>query len=112
MKCEYLKDHYRKVYQEVSKILACTAETPPISDDDEITVQRLKMLVQSERKARDALEAMKSNSAADFEQWFLLGQEVEAFNSGIFSKDANGNYECYEVDIAWSAWKAARSFKE
>lgn len=50
-------NHYRKVYGEVSAILACTAEMPPPSDDDEITVQRLKALVQDFKVYVDSCEA-------------------------------------------------------
>lgn len=38
-------EHYRKVYGQVSGILAYTAEVGPIEPGDEITVRRLKMLV-------------------------------------------------------------------
>lgn len=49
--------HYKRVYSEISAILACLAEAQPPSADDEITVQRLKALIKSRDDYADSCEA-------------------------------------------------------
>jgi MOSC domain-containing protein YiiM len=66
-------EHYRKVYGQVSGILAYTAEVGPIEPGDEITVRRLKMLVADlhtyvqrcqakDALLRQALEALETDA--------------------------------------------------
>ena len=74
-------NHYRKVYGEVSAILACTAEMPPPSDDDEITVQRLKALVQD-------FEVYVDSCAAKADRIDRLGETVVKLRAENEAKDA------------------------
>lgn len=62
--------HYKRVYSEISTILACRAEMPPPDADDEITVQRLKALVEER-------EVYADSCAAKAERIDRLGEMVE-----------------------------------
>lgn len=67
-------EHYRKVYGQVSGILAYTAEVGPIEPGDEITVRRLKMLVADLHtyvqrcQAKDAL-LRQAQEALETDDW-------------------------------------------
>lgn len=74
-------NHYRKVYGDVSAILACTAEMPPPTDDDEITVQRLKALVQD-------FEVYVDSCAAKADRIDRLGETVVKLRAENEAKDA------------------------
>ena len=66
--------HYKRVYGEIAAILACRAEMPPPSDEDEITVQRLKSLV---KECDDYADSCASKA----DQIDRLGEIVERLSA-------------------------------
>lgn len=82
-------EHYRKVYGQVSGILAYTAEVGPIEPGDEITVRRLKMLVADLHtyvqrcQAKDALllQALEALEADDWQKKLMAAIDIRNHTS-------------------------------